>query len=138
MNSIKPHPGMVVHYEYLWHSEHESGLEDGHKARRCIVIDDENGIVTVSPITHKQPAKIMDGIEIPENVKTLLNMDQDRSWVICTEVNRFSWVGPDLKNIPRKKSFVHGTIPNSFYQKVLQRISYNSEGGVLKTIARTV
>ena len=43
-------------------------------------------------------------VEIPLATKMRLGLDDDRSWIILTEANRFTWPGPDLlismENLP--------------------------------------
>jgi hypothetical protein len=84
-----PEPGLVVSYSYLWHSEYEQ--EEGLKDRPCAIIlvaEDAAGetLVTVAPITHSAPAS--DAVEIPLAVKRRLGVDEARSWMVVSEVNR--------------------------------------------------
>jgi hypothetical protein len=55
------------------------------------------------------------GIELLLAVKRRLGLDDQRSWVMATEVNRFLWPGPDLRPIsPRYPSeFAYGGLPRS-------------------------
>ena len=36
-------------------------------------------------------------IELPQQTKTRLGLDDERSWVIVSEANDFAWPGPDLR-----------------------------------------
>jgi len=36
-------------------------------------------------------------VEISHETKRRLGLDDDRSWIVLTEANRFAWPGPDLR-----------------------------------------
>jgi hypothetical protein len=91
-----PVPGLVIRYSYLWLEEHRRGGEEGVKDRPCavmLVVVNKGGerIVTVLPVSHTPPADSDLAVEIPPLVKRRLNLDDDRSWVVLTEANRFAW-----------------------------------------------
>lgn len=103
------------------------GKEEGEKDRPCAVIlvtqtDDSSEIVTVLPITHTPPSasEIHFHIEIPAETKKRLGLDNERSWIVLTEANRFIWPGPDIR--PRRKgapsSILYGSLPENFFNKV--------------------
>jgi hypothetical protein len=97
-----PVPGLVIRYSYLWASEHARGQEEGVKDRPCAIVlatANEAGdqMVTVLPISHTLPSNPLLAVEIPAAVKRRLNLDDERSWVVLTEANRFTWPGPDLR-----------------------------------------
>ena len=116
---------MVIRYAYLWRSEHQRGLEEGLKDRPCAVllaVTDNNGdrIVVLLPITHSPPGDPAHAIEIPAATKRRLGLDDQRSWIVVTEANRFIWPGPDLR--PQKRgdanSVVYGELPGDLFRKV--------------------
>ena len=97
-----PVPGLVIRYSYLWASEYRRGQEEGTKDRPCAVVlatTDDSGqkIVTVLPISHALPTDPGLAVEIPPATKRRLTLDDERSWVVLTEANRFAWPGPDLR-----------------------------------------
>lgn len=57
---------------------------------------DEEGAhwVTVLPVTHAPPSVPELAVEIPAAPKRRLGLDDERSWVVLTEANRFLWPGP--------------------------------------------
>ena len=123
-----PIAGMVIHYAYLWQREHERGIEEGGKDRPCAVllaVTDDAGDqqVIVLPITHSPPHDATTAIEIPAATKRRLNLDDDRSWVILEEANRFIWPGPDLR--PMKSgnmtTVVYGELPADLFRKIRER-----------------
>jgi hypothetical protein len=120
-----PVPGLVIRYSYLWASEHAAGQEEGVKDRPCAVIlvtEDEAGerVVTVLPITHSVPADPELTVEIPAAVKRRLRLDEDRSWVVLTEANRFIWPGPDLRPVAPgdPASVAHGPLPYALFEHI--------------------
>ncbi len=120
-----PEPGLVIGYAYLWHSEYEQGQEEGLKDRPCAIVlsvRDEEGdiVVSVVPVTHTPPTHPGEGIEIPVATKQRLGLDNDRSWIVVNEVNRFVWPGPDLRPIAGGAAdrFDYGFLPPSLFRKI--------------------
>ena len=116
---------MVIRYAYLWRSEHARGLEEGAKERPCAVllaVTDEAGDrkVLVVPITHTPPRDLALAVEIPAATKRRLGLDDERSWIVVAEANRFTWPGPDLR--PMKSgdatTVVYGELPADLFRKV--------------------
>ena len=56
-----PEPGLVISYAYVWDHEAQSGQEEGRKDRPCVIAlaverqQDGETLVTVLPVTHRQP-----------------------------------------------------------------------------------
>jgi hypothetical protein len=58
-------------------------------------------MVTVAPMTHRPPSDPTRAILLPASVKRHLGLDEEASWIIADEVNRFAWPGPDLRPVSR-------------------------------------
>ena len=91
----EPVAGVVIRYAYPWRREHDHGLEEGAKDRPCAVllaVIDASGEqkVVVLPITHAAPSDPAQAIEIPTATKRRLGLDDERSWIVITEANRFT------------------------------------------------
>lgn len=121
----KPAPAQVIRYSYLWHKDAVLGAEEGGKDRPCAIImmvQNESGddVVTVLPITHTPPRDPADALEIPADTKRRLGLDDDRSWIVITESNRFYWPGPDLRMTQPgdAASVLYGSLPGAFFEKV--------------------
>ena len=121
--------GLVIRYSYLWRAEQERGQEEGGKDRPCAVIltastADGETTVTVLPVTHTPPADERFGVELPAATKRRLGLDDDRSWVVLTEANRFQWPGPDLR--PRvagdASSVAYGLLPAALIETIRTRL----------------
>jgi hypothetical protein len=105
--------------------EHKRGQEEGVKDRPCAVIlvtADEDGerMVTVLPITHTPPADPGLAVEMPAPVKRRLRLDDERSWVVISEANRFTWPGPDLRPIAPgdPASIAYGPLPFALFEEI--------------------
>jgi hypothetical protein len=123
-----PEAGLVISYSYLWLSEHERGREEGTKDRPCAIIvtlmrEDGDNDVLVVPVTHTAPKDQSEAMEIPAAVKKRLGLDADRSWVVLSESNKFTWPGPDLRAIgrPGDSSIAYGFLPPNFFIELRHR-----------------
>ena len=129
-----PVPGLVISYAYLWRDQQDEGRDEGVKDRPCVVVlavRQEEGrrqggerIVTVAPITHTPPRNVQDATELPAATKRRLGLDDDRSWIVATELNRFLWPGLDLRPIPGKPgAFAYGSLPRQLMLQLRERIA---------------
>jgi mRNA-degrading endonuclease toxin of MazEF toxin-antitoxin module len=121
-----PVPGLVIRYSYLWTHEAAAGREEGRKDRPCVIVlavqprDDGALFVTVAPVTHTPPVAANQAVEIPAETKLRLGLDSQPSWIVTTEVNSFTWPGPDLRPISwrRPDMFDYGVIPLALFRRV--------------------
>lgn len=144
MSPLKPFPGLVLRYAYLWHAEAQKGQVEGTKDRPCAVIlatEERDGetVVTVAPITHSPPKNPAQAIEIPAVTKERLELDWARSWVVTTEVNRFIWPGPDLRTVPNTDPprVAYGVLPPRLFDRIRTQLVENARGKVAKSVRRT-
>jgi hypothetical protein len=127
--------GWIFRYAYLWDWQHREGREEGDKDRPCLVLaivaTDEEGtsIVRVLPITHTPPANPADAIEVPAAVKARLRLDDERSWIVLIESNRFTWPGPDLRPIDSDSGY-YGALPPKLFTEVKRRFVAIARGEV--------
>lgn len=120
-----PRNGSVIHYAYLWRAEQDRGLLEAAKNRPAAVILTHRETaagpiqVFVLPITHRPPKNPSESIEIPAQVKARLGLDGERSWIVCNELNRFRWPGPNLRPIPGRnpRRWEYGLLPPNLYQR---------------------
>lgn len=123
-----PEVGLVISYSYLWKHEQDAGAEEGRKVRPCVIIlaveqEGEHTRVTVAPVTHTPPRGETEAVEIPAKVKRHLNLDDERSWVMVSEVNEFAWPGFDLRPIPGKRDiYEYGFIPPKLYDEIKRKL----------------
>ncbi len=125
----KPEPGLVISYSYLWREQHRSGASERRKARPCAIVvatTDEHGDVRVyvAPITHSKPDD-PHAVEVPSTVKQRLGLDEASSWIVTSELNRFTWPGYDLRPIARDKPsiFAWGFLPTEILAAVKRGIA---------------
>jgi len=139
----KPTPGLVIRYSYLWREEHLRGQEEGVKNPPCAIVlvvtnENDDRIVTVLPITHT-PQRAGDGIEIPAATKRRLGLDDERSWIVLTEANRFIWPGPDLHPARRgdAASVACGLLPDALFEQVRARFIANIRSSKIRAVMRS-
>lgn len=139
----KPEPGLVIAYSYLWASQRMAGETEGRKTRPCAIVvatTDEDGdpLVYVVPVTHSKPAEDAHAVELPARLKRHLGLDQQPSWVVTTELNRFIWPGYDLKPIARNTpdTFSWGFLPTDIFDQIKQAIVRNRQARRLKVSDR--
>jgi hypothetical protein len=126
----KPVLGLVVHYSYLWHDEKQRGLEEGVKDRPCVIVSavvaiEGDTVIIVAPITHRPPPSANQAVELPITTKRRLGMDDQRSWIVVDDLNRFRWPGPDLRPVSGRGAGVYdyGFLPPRLFQTVKQAIA---------------
>ena len=139
-----PVPGLVIRYSYLWASEHARGQEEGVKDRPCAVVlttTDEAGgcVVTVLPTTHTPPSNPLLAVEIPAAVKRRLKLDDERSWVVLAEANRFIWPGPDLRPLRPgdAQSTAYGPLPYGLLEEIRRKFIAALKGQAVRAAPRT-
>lgn len=136
-----PLPGDVVHLAYLWQREAEQGRTEGTKERPCVVVlvDRESTpgswIVSVVPITHSAPESPSEALELPPGTKRRLGLDEARSWIVTTELNRFTWPGYDLRRTPDGRSG-YGSLPHGQLRTLLVTIATRARGGEIASVDR--
>ncbi len=140
----QPVAGLVIRYAYLWGEEQQRGQEEGRKDRPCAVIlatTDENGdlIVTVLPVTHTPPANPALAVEIPHATKRRLGLDDERSWIVLAEANRFSWPGPDLRfaHAGDLASVAYGELPAVILKEVKTKLAQALTARLVRVVPRT-
>jgi len=90
----------------------------------------------VAPITHREP-DLGRGVEIPAPVKRHLGLDAERIWVVTTELNRFTWPGPDIRLVPDGDTPLYGTIPAKLFEQLRQAISDHADTHRVRIPKRT-
>lgn len=129
----EPVPGLVFRYAYLWKREHKDGLTEASKKRPRVVAvryGPLKGIpglfaVDVVPITHSPQDD--HAVEIPHSVKGKMGLDDDASWIITSEMNRFIWPSPDMypsrPAAPERPKLWHwGTLPVGLFRQVVHEV----------------
>ncbi|MBO9375544.1 hypothetical protein GG804_02085 [Sphingomonas histidinilytica] len=129
-----PEPGEVINYSYLWRSEYERGRDEGVKDRPVavvVVVQTADGIdkVLVVPMTTTRPSKDQAAIEVPDAVRRQLGLKADRSWIVVSEWNEFSWPGFDLRPINRKSGEIsYGALPAGLFRRIRDAIVAGAAG----------
>ncbi len=97
-----PKIGEVILYGYLWRNQHAAGQIEALKYRPCVVLDtkqnaDGSTLTFVAPITHTRPNASESSIQINPGTARRVGLDDPDTdkWLITSEVNQFTWPGPD-------------------------------------------
>jgi hypothetical protein len=122
-----PVAGTVIRYRYLWKKDADQGQTEGEKDRPAALIvakGPADGSCVVVAITHTEPDRDIPALEVPETERRRIGLDEERSWVILSEINEFIWPGPDLRTVPGKPdgSFEYGRLSKDFFTIVLGTI----------------
>jgi hypothetical protein len=130
MPDFKPEIGLVIRHAYLWWNEARKGRQEGAKDRPCMIVhmrQNEHGEteVYIAPITHTPPEIPEKAIAMPQATKARLGLDDEKSWIITTEVNRFIWPGPDIRMVPGGAP-AYGLLPAAMTRDVIRHIKENA------------
>lgn len=126
MLPAEPKVGWIFRYSYLWHRQYLQGREEAEKDRPTLVLAivatlaDGVSVVRVLPVTHTPPSNADDAIEIPVATKRRLGLDDERSWIVLTESNRFVWPGRDIRPVDGDSGY-YGPLPPAFFDEVKQK-----------------
>jgi len=140
----EPKPGLVIRYAFLWHEAAARGQEEGDKDRPCAIVmttrnEGARPLVLVLPVTHSPPSDPDLAVEIPAQTKRRLGLDDQRSWIMVTDANRFLWPGPDLR--PREpgvaESVVYGYLPASVFNAVRDKLAHAIASRLSGIVPRT-
>lgn len=136
MAELKPEIGLVIRHAYLWWSEARKGREEGSKDRPCVIvhlrINEHRELETyICPVTHAAPEVPEKAMEVPAWTKKRLALDEERSWIITTEVNRFIWPGPDLRPVPGG-----GYLPGAMTRDLVAQVKANAQDKSLLVVGR--
>ena len=95
--------------------------------------------MTVLPISHTPPLHPLLAVEIPAGVKRRLKLDDERSWVVLTEANRFTWPGPDLRPLRPgdAMSTAYGPLPYGLFEVIRLKFIAALKGQAVSAVSRT-
>jgi hypothetical protein len=70
-------------------------------------------------MTTKPPIRGQRAIEVPAAIRRQLGLSAERSWIIVTEWNRFTWPGYDIRPVRgREPSVSFGFLPSGLFRQV--------------------
>lgn len=72
-------------------------------------------------------------------MKRRLRLDEERSWVVVSEANVFTWPGPDLRFVPGKgrESAAYGFLPPALFRVVRDRFLERARRRLARLVHRT-
>ena len=74
-------------------------------------------------------------MEIPQATKKRLGLDTERSWIVTSEVNAFTWPGPDLRPTAAGE-YIYGYLPEKLMSLVLDKVRTRARERQLKSVPR--
>jgi hypothetical protein len=91
-----------------------------------------------SLVTTQPPKNPSDAIEIPAREKAHLGLDAARCWIMTTEVNRFTWPGPDIRpiNVDGEATPSYGFLPEAVFAPVLVAVIARLRAGLMRVTTR--
>lgn len=95
--------------------------------------------VYVAPVTHSPPSDPEHAIEIPLETRRRLGFDEERSWIKTTELNAFTWPGPDARPVGRPgdgRGFAYGFLPRNMAQALVVKVRERVREGRTKATER--
>lgn len=134
--------GQIVRFDYLWRDEARRGRIEGSKDRPCAVIlamardDDGAKLVYLAPITHSPPIPGQSTVEIPHHARELTGLDDARSWLVTSEVNRVNWLDPGI--VPaRRGQWLVGHLPRGIARRAVDQVLELARKRILGRVDRT-
>ena len=93
----------------------------------------------VLPVTHSKPVKCGHAVELPPDTKRRLGLDDERSWVILDEANRFTWPGPDIRPFEKGplRTISYGFPPPGLFRIIRERYLALDANAKTRTVRRT-
>ena len=96
VSPIRPEPGLVIRYDFLFHREQQQGRDSGKDRPTAIVLalPQKSGSghnVIVVPITHSPPSPTESAIPLSKAVARQMGLDDRPMWIKPRELNRFVW-----------------------------------------------
>lgn len=142
MKKPDPAQGLVIRYDYLWRDEAARGRQEGAKDRPCAIVvarqgDGSETHVVLAAITHTPPVNPKGAIEIPQQVKRHLGLDDERSWIIVSELNIVKWEDPGI--VPAQKTrWDYGFLPPKLTKAMVDKAIEQQQDKKLNFIDRAL
>ncbi len=73
------------------------------------------------PITHEEPNDLSTAVEISTEDAMLLGLDDRTSWIICDELNYFTWIGPDVEQNHSTGDYEVGFLAPALFRQAAER-----------------
>ena len=141
MKKPDPQIGQIVRFDYLWRDEQMNGRTEGAKERPCAIVialrPDEKGdpSVMLAPITHAPPRSNQVSLEIPSQAKAATGLDEERSWLVLSEINLVKW--SDAGIIPAHKGqWLYGALPRGLTVKAAAMVKEDLKQSRAKIVDR--
>lgn len=128
----------------MWAHEADAGRDEGTKERPVVVVvavrkRSHGSELLVVPVATRSPQPDTAAVEMPPRVREHLGLGNDRCWIVCDELNRFAWPGPDIRPAPGKREIspFYGKIPGKLLEQVRTKLAEVAQKGRMQVTKRT-
>jgi hypothetical protein len=142
MKKPVPEIGQIIKYDYLWRDESDRERIEGAKERPCAVVlateqtDTGSVHVYVAPITHSAPKLGQRAIEIPVQATKMTGLDEARSWLVTSEVNRVDWLDAGIVTV-KNGQWLYGHLPRGIAKQAVRQVVDHWRSRTLRMVDRT-
>ena len=116
-----PQRGDIINYAFLFSHERDAGMHEG-KTRPVMVLAVVERRVTVMALTTKGDAVQAEHVPIPSNVAQAMKLPAGATSLVANQLNRFEWVGYDLRPRAAGQDHRFGRCPPGFFKSALESI----------------
>jgi len=139
--AIKPEPGLVIRYDFLWKHEQKAGHQEGLKeGRPCLIMDTRPGKtpgqtdVLICPISHRSPEENIKAVDLPQDVAKYLGLDDQRQWIKPHALNVETWY--DGFEPPRTEKEPVGMMRKDVSEKVIDVYHEHAQSKTMEFVKR--
>lgn len=140
MCALTPKVGLVLPHLYVWRGEPAAGR--GSETPPAVIVvaatplDGGRVLIAATPITNTEPPARQRVVPVPATVAAHLQLDAQRSWILCTEYNEFVWPSIGLAETPDGRT-AYGMAPQQLTAGVHREMLAARSDGPLRAMRRT-
>ncbi len=127
MKKPEPQSGDIICFDFLFKRDKEKGLIDGEKDRPCAIVlarvmkEGHEPTVLLAPITHTEPKPGVDAIELTGRMRKACGLDDQKQWIITSEINTASWTDAGIVPAEPGKQWLVGRMPKGLAEAARNR-----------------
>lgn len=143
--AIKPRPGLVIHYDFLWKEDERAGKESSDKDHPSAIMmmskptPSGDHLVYLCPISHSPPRAGETAVELPPKVSRYLGLDGDRQWLKTHQINQVFWEKDRIPfGVAKNKAgnWEYGEVPKPLAEQAFAQLQENAKSKELKNVIR--
>lgn len=112
----KPHPGLVIGYDFLFREQADADMGNSEKPHPAAIIlvvkEDVQTRVSLLAISHSPPGSGDEAYRLKLTTAECrqMGLESDDHWINLRDINAFNWPGYDLVRSAPGGSHVYGTM----------------------------